>query len=528
VPPRQIDPSIHPGLSAVVMRALAKDPDARYPSCRELMEDLKNYRSIMPAVAGPQSTVALGAGPEATVVMAPSQSNPTEDTSAAARSLSARAASPMQTPAVRRTGPIPPVREPRKKNTFLTVLAAMFLLGVIVFGARKIRPDIEAARQRNEALREAESQKAPSASAAGGTTSSSSPVGSGSAAPANNSGAAPATTVGVKPAATKTVEVAAQPAASNNSGSGLTPAATEYKGRIEEAVALKGLAGRVKIRGTQNTITLSGKLRPGEHTDLLKFLKAAPAGVQVVDDIQYDDAALAAGGTVDSGGHPAATPGRGAIHVITNVVGATAALPAAHGQPSQQCETPCSFVRLPPGQYNLEVRKNGFQPMQTALLIRAGEVLDEKVTMEPLSMGLYVSSKPQGADVFINGAKQSGQTPVTLPLAPGKYNLVLRLQGYEAYSDQVTVKEDVQTQLEVELKPRSAHVAWAQVTSYPEGAEIFVDGITTGRFSPARVQIPSGIHTIVLKLNGYQPARRSVQASEGGTVMVEGNLRPKR
>ena len=46
VPPRQIDPSIHPGISAVVMRALEKEPEQRYQSCREMLEDLKNYRSI--------------------------------------------------------------------------------------------------------------------------------------------------------------------------------------------------------------------------------------------------------------------------------------------------------------------------------------------------------------------------------------------------------------------------------------------------------------------------------------------------
>src|SRR5262244_211171 len=46
VPPRTIDPMIHPGLSTVVMRALAKDPAARYQSCKEMLEDLKNYRSV--------------------------------------------------------------------------------------------------------------------------------------------------------------------------------------------------------------------------------------------------------------------------------------------------------------------------------------------------------------------------------------------------------------------------------------------------------------------------------------------------
>src|SRR5262245_56343963 len=42
VPPRHVNLSIHPGISAAVMRALAKDPEERYHSCRELLEDLRN------------------------------------------------------------------------------------------------------------------------------------------------------------------------------------------------------------------------------------------------------------------------------------------------------------------------------------------------------------------------------------------------------------------------------------------------------------------------------------------------------
>src|SRR5438132_13380404 len=66
VPPRQIDPSIHAGLSAVVLKALAKEPAARYQNCRDMLEDLKNYRSLT-TNDGPSSTVVLTGSPEATV-----------------------------------------------------------------------------------------------------------------------------------------------------------------------------------------------------------------------------------------------------------------------------------------------------------------------------------------------------------------------------------------------------------------------------------------------------------------------------
>ena len=111
VPPRQIDSSIHPGLSAVIMKALAKDPDTRYQSCRELMEDLRNYRAILPAAGSPQSTMALSANPEATVTMAPGGLKAGEEVPAASRPLAGRPGSPGHTPAVRRTGPIAPVED---------------------------------------------------------------------------------------------------------------------------------------------------------------------------------------------------------------------------------------------------------------------------------------------------------------------------------------------------------------------------------------------------------------------------------
>jgi hypothetical protein len=249
--------------------------------------------------------------------------------------------------------------------------------------------------------------------------------------------------------------------------------------------------------------------------------------VHVADHIEYDDAAAAPGPGTDDSSHPVPAAGRGAIHVITDVIGATAVLHGPAGHVLNKCETPCSFNNLKPQRYSLEVQKDGYQPVQTALQIKGDDAQDQKIKLEPLARGIFISTQPPGADVFINGAKQAGQTPVTLPLAPGQYNLVLRLSGYEPYSGKIQVT-DIQTPLNVSLMERSAtRVAWAQVTSNPKGAEIILDGNSTGEFTPARVQIPSGIHTITLKLDGYQPARRTVEASEGGTVPINETLRQR-
>src|ERR1700682_4942512 len=144
VPPKQVDPSIHAGISAVVMRALAKDPDTRYQSCREMLEDLRNYRSLSATPGNPQSTMTMGSNVvNSTVALSPAglRGVHNDDTAAISRSLSARAAHPGQTPALRRTGTLlQPVPEPKpKKSIFSTIFAALLLLGVIGYLSKNLR-----------------------------------------------------------------------------------------------------------------------------------------------------------------------------------------------------------------------------------------------------------------------------------------------------------------------------------------------------------------------------------------------------
>jgi len=529
VPPRQIDPSIHAGISAVVMKALQKEPEQRYQSCREMAEDLRNYRAIA-AGGNPQSTMMIGSGsPVATLISANAgghgmvQEDPA--VAATARSLTSRASGPGQTPVVRRTGAVTAVAEaPKKKSVVGTVFLGLLLLGFIAYGANKIRPVFEAARQLHESQKQG-GLTPPGAQVSEPTKENAEDVaGGGATQPVESAAGTPGQPV--DPVAKATEAVPEKPAP-KKAEQGISTKAAEYKGRIEQVISERGLTGRAKVVGIGNTLTLSGKLRPGEHGDLLKFLRKAPADVRVIDHIEYDDTPVAAASAND-GGHPVPSPDRGAIHVVTDVIGATAVLHGPAGRVLNKCETPCSFNNLAPSHYNLEVQKEGYQPVQTTLQVKRGDTQDQKIKLESLAKGIFISTQPPGADVFINGAKQSGQTPVTLPLAPGQYNLVLRLPGYEAYAGSIQVKDNIQTQMNVALDEKSAgRVAWAQVNTNPEGAEIIVDGVSTGQFTPSRVQIPSGLHTLTMKLNGYQPAKRTVQVTEGGTVPINEALHQK-
>src|SRR4051812_27746583 len=46
VPPRDLDVTIHPGISAVITKALEKNPDQRHQNGAELLNELENYKSF--------------------------------------------------------------------------------------------------------------------------------------------------------------------------------------------------------------------------------------------------------------------------------------------------------------------------------------------------------------------------------------------------------------------------------------------------------------------------------------------------
>jgi len=555
VPPRQLNPSIHPGLNSIAMRALAKEPEVRYQTCREMIEDLRNYRGLGGTEQNPDATMI---SPRAGSPMALASASPglrglhgDPSSSPALRSLQSHGGNPSQTPVIRRTGAIQTFEEPKKSGPFGTIFAALLLLSVIVYGGYKLRPEFQATRERNktyEALK-SEQPEQPAAPTAIQPSTISIPV---TEQPAATDATSPAPAVAaassptMPPDNTPTSASAQPPAASApekkpeipattvpaaNKVPSLSAAATEYKGRFEEAVAEKGFGTRVKISGTGNSLTISGKLRPVEHAALLRLIRNAPASVRVVDDIQYEDAPVSAAistpaqaqaqPAVQSAPRPATSSVNSAVNVVTDAPGAMVTIFGPAGRAISSCQAPCTFNDLVPARYSLQVQKDGYLPVQTAVELKQHESLDQRIHLDALAKGLYVSSRPAGAEVYINGAKQSGQTPTTLPLASGQYDLVLRMPGYEAYAGHVQVKDNIQTTLDVELKEKTqVHVAWAQVDSTPSGAEIFVDGAPANQSTPARVQIRTGSHIIAIRLAGYQVAKRGVQASEGGTVNV--------
>src|SRR5580658_713519 len=113
-----------------------------------------------------------------------------------------------------------------------------------------------------------------------------------------------------------------------------------------------------------------------------------------------------------------------------------------------------------------------------------------------------IDSSPQGAQFQIDGKNDpSWVTPFNLAnLSPGKHIVSVSKAGYSADIRSVDVVSGGKASLVVHLAPINALMV---VNSTPPGADIIIDGKPTSRVTPAQFAVEKGSHTVLLRKPGY-------------------------
>jgi serine/threonine protein kinase len=491
VPPRTIDPTIHPGISAAVMRALAKEPEERYQNCHEFLEDLRNYRNITPE--GPRTTVASlsnrMAAPNATVAMNPGLRGLTAENphmTPARRGADGFAepytGHPSQTPVLRHTDQIPAYEPPEEKSIVWTVLAAIVLVAVIGFGAYKLKPvlyDMRHPEVRNDANANA---AAPASSAAiapaPSATETSTPQPDTTAAAAQTSQQPGASAQPQTANAPATEQSSPQSSASDKSDGQQNAQSTTsvaVQTPVDSAAQPMQLAASEKVTpekaaiGKVVTEKVASEKLAAEKTEETPRKKIAPAKAEptltakATEVKQKIDDALAQRGLT----------GKAIVQGVGNTLMLTGKL-----RPGQHAALLNLLHDVPPG---------------VKIVDNIGD--DSSAPVAPSSAS--AAPKPTGA---VSPAPSSASAPPSNAPAP------------PSASSETP-------------KATGSRVAWADVKSWPTGAEIYVDDFPTGQKTPARVQVSSGVHMFTLTLEGFKDLRRGVEVSDGGTVEVQGQLR---
>jgi hypothetical protein len=196
--------------------------------------------------------------------------------------------------------------------------------------------------------------------------------------------------------------------------------------------------------------------------------------------------------------------------------------------------TPLSSpVPVSSGHRVVEVAAPGHTASRKAIDIAGGEAQSLAFELVPTASSvahLKVVTALEGVMVAVDG-QEMGKTPfaVTLALAPGRHQVMLRRAGYHTVTREVTLTDgdtgDVAADLEEDHAALSALGGLLALDDRQPGALVTVDGRDRGPYQAALL-LPPGLHRLQVARAGYFPFDAPVAIETGKTTAVRVRLRP--
>jgi len=437
IPPRELDVTIHPGMSAVVTKALAKVPDERYQTGAALVAGLENYKSFG-SEAGATQLISM-AGDRTLVTPPPVQAR-------------LAAAGGTGTPAVRATTPAPattaqpapakpPARKAPARETNTRMLAGVVVLLLIAATAawrvhRRHQQQAQqaAATQAPPAVQEPAAQAPPAPAAAPAEAASAETPPAPELPPQQQ----PTPRAASKPR-TKSAAAQAAPAPQPPSAPAAEAATT---GTVHVTSAPPGATVTIDGSGSFVTPFDSPPLKAGTHS--FSVSKVGYAGAQRKLDVVAGkatnlDVALTVSGAV--------------LEVQSDPPGAAILVDE---KPTNKF-TPAKLT-VPQGEHKVRLRMEGYKDESTVLQVTEGQTLSFSPKLAPAKasklkrlfggggsaedMGtLNVTTHPDGAHVTLNNAAAAQTTPTKVSVKPGKYDLAIILPGYKTVHRSVEIEK---------------------------------------------------------------------------------------
>lgn len=182
---------------------------------------------------------------------------------------------------------------------------------------------------------------------------------------------------------------------------------------------------------------------------------------------------------------------------------------------SLQGATPKKLTGLAPGEYVVELRKEGFKRSYRKLVLVEGREVNLRVELELTTGLLLVESTPAGSEVLIEGESRGTTPALVMDLPLGEYTVELRSAGLPVRTAKVELEDRVPGQVSITHAPRVA------VNSYPPGAEIFVDEELAGVAPLVLSDVPEGEHRIAARLELYDSQSETVTLAAGLNDAIE-------
>jgi serine/threonine-protein kinase len=507
-PPMHVNAKLHPVLSDLIMKALAKDPAERYQNGRELLDDLEKCKESKPQkqAAAPAKAAAV-----ATPVKAAAQTKFASAPAASVESQPAeRKAAASQPPAARPAAPKPEVTVSEPAPRKAAAAAAGWGGADAVSTAPKPQAASPSPAPRVKAT---ETPSQPSASMSSTVLDE----------PVIETPEFEQPRIAVDP-------MMAEGGPSRGGSSSISfSEMTELPPLKEVYIAPPSPPAAQQPTPHSHDFTIreyeeeKPKVQPREVAEkAIKEIKSVPpqlmlysiAGAAVLILIIAIALVLHVNSLNSDGDTPRPAPVE------------SAAQPAPQPQPAQPQPAQAAPVQAEPPVNEAEATP---EPTRVAAAAAVRGKTGKKKPAAPTPVAVVpgqmaVDSTPQGAQVQLDGKTDpSWVTPFSLSgLNPGQHTVTVSKSGYSTDTRTVDVASGAKAFVVSHLTQIMATLA---VSSTPPGANVYVDGKDTGKLTPAQVPLDKGQHVILVRKAGYIDETSSSQFVLGQTINFSPTLR---
>ncbi|MBA3541450.1 MAG: PEGA domain-containing protein [Deltaproteobacteria bacterium] len=191
--------------------------------------------------------------------------------------------------------------------------------------------------------------------------------------------------------------------------------------------------------------------------------------------------------------------------------------------------TPTLISNVIEGIHVVEVKKAPGLPWRQTVQVKAGEQVKVRGELAALMNGgtgtIRVISDTPGARAFIDGTDM-GPVPVDIKdVKAGPHIIQVKAPGFKTGEKTVTVTSGGSTIEKFELNNEvSPDQGTLKVVSMVPEASVFIDGAAVGKV-PYDKKVPSGDHTVVVRLVGYKDFEAKARVEPGQTVTIQAELK---
>lgn len=194
-------------------------------------------------------------------------------------------------------------------------------------------------------------------------------------------------------------------------------------------------------------------------------------------------------------------------------------------------KTPLSVEPEKAGAATVVLTLDGYEPLSRDITIYEDRPTEASFNLEPQTGLLFLSVEPWGT-VYLDGRllAERIQGSETLKISRRRHTLSVVHPTYGRWERRIDPLSDEAMDFTIDFREQTsiAVTSFDLDKQFVQG-EIYIDGQPTGLFTPSRVELPVGLHTIEVRVEGYEPAEKNIAINIDGNreAPLEFSLRKK-